>query len=119
MFSRDKVEGRPPRGQPGVGRWPFEEKPRASWVPIPADAPVISVTRSVMHSAVRRYKGHLQARYPLAEPPPTRGRLDRKTFASQQQLVLAALFDLNPRSMACAPRQTKGYRGNCITPPTL
>src|SRR6266446_8433116 len=34
---------------------------RASSVPIPADAPVISVTRSVMQCAVRRDKGHLQA----------------------------------------------------------
>src|SRR5712671_3089323 len=54
---------RSPRRSTRASRWPFDAKTRASSVPMPADAPVISVTQSVMHRGVRRDKGHLQAGY--------------------------------------------------------
>src|SRR5207237_10532681 len=49
-ISSANVVRRSPRRSTRATRWPLDAKTRASSVPIPADAPVISVTRSVMHS---------------------------------------------------------------------
>src|SRR3984893_16219553 len=47
-----KVDRRSARRATSTTRWPFDAKTRASSVPIPAEAPVISVTRSVTISAL-------------------------------------------------------------------
>jgi hypothetical protein len=108
-ISAAKVVSRSPRRSTMASRWPFDAKTRASSVPIPEDAPVISVTRSPMHYAVRGDKGHPQAR----------SRLDRDRPARGPQIRLDSGDEWRPPDALCALREMDQGRGSAASTPWL